>query len=690
MGTPGRDIRHVRALPVSTSRPVVVPYRAVAPRPRSVKVNRVITAHGLGALGAGAGLAPPVGAGSGAGAEIGAAQGASIGSTILPGIGTAIGAIVGAIGGAIAGALGKVDPENVNFDQAVAIYAQNPTAVYSIANPYLALAGLFDLNIQTNIPIYRKFGHMGEAAFVVWLCNTVYQAAQAGKITASDTALTVMSKVVQPAINAWGFGPMNDPHAAVINALIVAMILQYTEGAQHNWVDVGGTYPTQFNSIPPFALPSATPAAAGSTSMSSCAATAASGSYVSAANPGPMTTPQGTWAYASGAKVFTLNGNQATSPGLTLGLLYAGGQIYAYNTGGAAYLWQGQWIQQNPTQVPSPPSSFGWAAPAATNNSFISPTSPGPMSTPSGVWAYSAPSQSFTLNGNQATSPGIALGLLYAGGNVYAYDTGGLAYLWQGQWVQQNPSQVPSPPAAFGWAAPAGTTASSAAAPVAPAAPTVLESSDGSQVTAPGTALETSSGTMIYLGPQAPGDPNNAYGYPIWESGVQNGYAVGLIMGNGGKVYAVNAKGTWYQWSASNWTQLSAAPVLNGPTTTTSSGSTSPQAGVTCTPGSGFSTTGGVIGTTSSGVAVTDTDIADMVSQMASQNATAAQTYQAIMSALQSEGVASTSAVQSQVAAQVSAGTPAASSSSNTGLYIVGGGLAILGALFFMRRRKAA
>lgn len=678
---------------MSTARRTVVPYFArVPPAGPPVKVNRRITAHGLGALGTS--VSPPVGAGSGAGAEIGASQGASIGSAIVPGIGTAIGAVIGAIGGAIAGAINKKDPENVDFNQAVAIYAQNPNAIYSINNPYLALAGLFDLNIQTNIPIYRKFGHMGEAAFVVWLCQTVYQAAQQGKITASDTALTVMNKIVQPAINAWGYGTMNDPHAALITELIIAMILQYTEGAQHNWLAVGGDYPAQFSQIPPFSLPSAAAAttSTGGASMSTCAASASNGSYISAANPGPMTTPQGTWGYSSSLKVFTLNGNQATSPGLTLGLLYANGQVYAYNTGGAAYLWQGQWVQQSPSQVPTPPSSFGWASPSAGNNSYISASSPGPMSTPQGVWAYSSALQSFTLNGNQATSPGVCLGLLYSGGNVYAYDTGGLAYLWQGQWVQQNPGQVPSPPPAFGWAGPTGGTSGSAATakPVAPATPTTLESADGSQVTAPGTALETASGTMIYLGPQASGDPNNQYGYPIWESGVQNGYAVGLIMGNGGKVYAVNAVGTWYQWSATNWTQLSAAPVLNGPTTTTSSGSSSAQSGVSSTPGGTSSTTGGVIGTTSSGVAVTDSDVADMIAQMQSQNATAAQAYQAIMAALQSEGVASTTALQNQVASQVSSSMPAAgatSSGSDTGIYIVGGGLALLGLLYMMHRR---
>src|SRR5277367_4333547 len=152
----------------------LVPFHPTNALPVPRRVSRVTGGRRLGSLGTS--VAPPVGAGSGAGAEIGASQGASIGSAIVPGIGTAIGLVVGAIGGAIAGAINKTDPENVDFTDAVAIWQQNPNAVYSIGNPYLALAGLFDLNITTNIPIYRKFGHQGEAAFVVWLCNLIYQA----------------------------------------------------------------------------------------------------------------------------------------------------------------------------------------------------------------------------------------------------------------------------------------------------------------------------------------------------------------------------------------------------------------------------------------------------------------------------------------------------------------------------------
>lgn len=205
----------------------------------------------LGALGL-ATSGPPVGAGAGAGAAIGASQGASYGSVAGP-IGTAIGAVIGAIGGAIAGSINKKDPEQYNFDQAVALWQQNPDNVYAIGNKYLPLAGLFDLNLKNpHIPIYLKYGHMGEFRFVNDLVNLVYTAAQQGRITASDTPLTIMSRIVQPWIDSWGYGPMVDPHSDLINRLIVGMIWDYVTGNEHNWTARGGDYP--FN-LPKFALP---------------------------------------------------------------------------------------------------------------------------------------------------------------------------------------------------------------------------------------------------------------------------------------------------------------------------------------------------------------------------------------------------------------------------------------------------
>jgi hypothetical protein len=264
--------------------------------------NRV-RLSGFGALTA---FGPPTGAGAGAGAAIGASQGASIGSAIVPGIGTAIGAVVGAVGGAIAGAINKTDPENANFNQAVAMYNANTSSVYNIRNAYLFFAGLFDLNIKTNIPIYRKFGHMGEAAFTIWLCQTIYAAAQRGQITANDTALTVMSRIVQPAIDAWGYGSMSDPNQNVIQAMIVKMILDYTDGwGPANWLSVSGAPVPQFSQIPPFALPAtSTPAPS--------AATPSASSVTASATPSPVAIPtqsSGVSSQATASQVTTLYPN---------------------------------------------------------------------------------------------------------------------------------------------------------------------------------------------------------------------------------------------------------------------------------------------------------------------------------------------------------------------------------------------
>jgi hypothetical protein len=637
----GCDFYHVGAQPVSRT---IVPFRPAVAPPVLRRVSRVTGGRRLGSLGAGTSVAsgPPVGAGAGAGAEIGASQGASIGSTIVPGIGTAIGAVIGAIGGAIAGAINKKDPENVDFDAAVALWQQNPNAVYSIGNPYLALAGLFDLNITTNIPIYRKFGHMGEEAFVVWLCNLVYQAAQAGRIGANDTALTVMSNIVQPAINAWGYGAMSDPHADLINRLIVTMILQYTEGAQGNWYAIGGDYPDAFNSIPPFALPAAktttTQQAAPVTNQTCQAAQAAANMPQRPANG----------SFTNGA---TITPSSGTYIGDGAGEWFFGPDVMSGATG------------------------YGNAFYQATNPS-------GGVQTD---WVGAAGVQATVVNGQ-----------------VYLQNSAGQWWSYNGV----NWFQVPTVPALSTPATTQNAAVAATATPQPPAAPTKLLTADGSQVTAPGTAVETAQGTLIYLGPQAAGDPDNQYGYPVWEQAagsapVHSGYLAGLLVLNGGNIYGVTTPGGWFQWTSNNWVVLSGPPTAT--TAPTTSQVASPQATQACTPattGGGGSvatppvtnqTQGAVVGTTTSGDAITDSDIQSLVDQMSSQNATAQQTYDAVIQELESSGASVTTGLQNQVAAQVQASLPAAaaSSSSDMGLYIVGGGLALAGLLYFMNRRRA-
>jgi len=200
--------------------------------------------------------APPVGAGAGAGAAIGASQGASIGTTIVPGIGTAIGAIVGAIGGAIAGSLHKTDPEQYQFDAAIAVWQSNPSAIYYLSNKYLPLAGFFDLTQSQagKIRIYRKFGRMGEQAFVNALVQLVQGAANSGQITAADTPISIYQRVVLPWEDSWGYGPEpQNPHSDFMAKLITGLILDYVTGNQKNWTARSGDYP--FATIQPFTLP---------------------------------------------------------------------------------------------------------------------------------------------------------------------------------------------------------------------------------------------------------------------------------------------------------------------------------------------------------------------------------------------------------------------------------------------------
>lgn len=179
--------------------------------------------------------------------------GAAAGS-VVPIIGTAIGAVVGLLASGVLNH--KTDPEVANFNQAMALYKQNPQSVLNIADKYLVLAGLFDLQpsqIKGNIPIYKKYGRMGEQRFVTDMCNLIYQAAQTGRITSSDTIQTVMSRIVQPWIDGFGYGQMNDSNTDMINLIILGMIADYVTGNQRAWFAVGGDNP--FTNLPKFALP---------------------------------------------------------------------------------------------------------------------------------------------------------------------------------------------------------------------------------------------------------------------------------------------------------------------------------------------------------------------------------------------------------------------------------------------------
>jgi hypothetical protein len=281
------------------------------------------------------------------------------------------------------------------------------------------------------------------------------------------------------------------------------------------------------------------------------------------------------------------------------------------------------------------------------------------MITASGTWGQDS-AGGFTLNGVQhtaaptTTSEG-SVGLYWDGGQVYVYNSDGTEYVWQnGGWVA---STNPTPPAAITQAiahyasVPAATPSSCAtknavanATPQQPPTPTAIDTSDGSEITGPGTAVETAAGTLLYLGPQAAGNSCNVNGYPIWEkssTGVtQEGYAVGLVVLNGGQVYAVNALNLWSQWTGSGWQQLSGPPTVTTNPVTTST-TVAAQAGLTCT---------------GSTPVVSNAFTCD----------------------------------ESSPAASTTAAVTAAPTSSDLGYWIVGGGVVALGLLWWLNNRKRA
>lgn len=232
-------------------------YPGVSPAFRSRFRGLGSTAINEGVTGVKAGVAA-----SGISTAIGTSVAGAIGAgaaagSVVPIIGTAIGALVGLFASGVLNH--KADPEVANFNQAVAIFHQNPQSVLNIANKYLVLAGLFDLlpgQIKGNIPIYKKYGRMGEFRFVTDMCNLIYQAAQQGQITANDTPTTVFNRIVQPWIDSWGFGPMQDSNGEMITLIIMGMVAEYLAGAQSRWYAVKGDYP--FSTLRPFGLPIAT------------------------------------------------------------------------------------------------------------------------------------------------------------------------------------------------------------------------------------------------------------------------------------------------------------------------------------------------------------------------------------------------------------------------------------------------
>ena len=175
----------------------------------------------------------------------GAESGAAVGTAIMPGIGTAIGAIGGALAGALSSAFGpgKVDPENANFEQYTQAFNKTPAAQQAqvaagVQNPYLPLAGYFDLRsgqLKGQNPIYSTYGRMGEQKFTNDLIGKI-QSAQAQGIT---DPTKVYNSVVQPWINS--MGAWNDSNKNAMTGLIQNMTGQILAGTyKQNFKSIGG------------------------------------------------------------------------------------------------------------------------------------------------------------------------------------------------------------------------------------------------------------------------------------------------------------------------------------------------------------------------------------------------------------------------------------------------------------------
>lgn len=229
--------------------------------------------------------------GTGAATLLGAAGAGSV----VPIVGTAIGVIVALVASGVFSH--RMDPEVGNFNNAMALVrAQGPQAVLGIQDKYLVLAGLFDLEpgqIKGNIPIYKKYGRMGEQRFVMDMCALIQSAANQGIITANDTVQSVYDKVVAPWINGFGFGPMQDSNTELITTLLLGLIGEYVSGQyKQRWYAVGGQF--AFGSLPAFALPQASavaPTTSGTPTPSTPPPAAAVPQPVSAAPQVPSVAP---------------------------------------------------------------------------------------------------------------------------------------------------------------------------------------------------------------------------------------------------------------------------------------------------------------------------------------------------------------------------------------------------------------
>jgi hypothetical protein len=695
-----------------------VPYRpnlaaAALPARAPVRLNRVITPYGrfrgLGALGAN----------EATGAAVGAAQGAAAGAVAGP-----IGAAVGAVVGAAMSLFGHQSNPQIQADKntAISLFAQYVNVMGSVSGRSIGVENMDFVwrgaAFQGHFPAWQNntgwidtvFGLFGKTPGgncfgPLWKAALTgnpapgYPGTGNGGVPVRD-AKTFVDRYFVPSNSA---GADTNPWAT--NTDSVGMQIIYDSADAYIATITPSTAPFISSS---YTAPAPTPAMS---SSSGSAPLTTDGSQIAPGSSRPLQNSQGinfsfgTQANAGGYPMLANGSPVSTYAGVAMKLMN-GGTLYLQDSSGAWWQWGGNAL----TKLGSPPVQ-GAATSAATSQPQTVLTADNSTVGPGGNALRNAQGQTFWLgatavqggyplyaNGSvQGTYAGVGLALMN-GGTLYLQDSSGAYWQWTGSALTKL-TAAPVQGAAPAASSSASTPAAANATPVAPAAPTSIEATDGSTVTAPGAALETPAGTIVYFGAQAPNDPNNQYGMPMWEvnhggSPQQNGYGVGLIMGNGGNIYAVNQNGNWFQWGANNWSALPAAPSLTNAAQPSNTG-----VGTNIQTATGAS--GTPVATTPAGSTVTAADIASMVNQMAAQSASQQQAYNAIMTALQQQGATVTSALQSQVAGAVTAAIPqsapaaasvtaptTAAGGSHTGLLLVGGGLAVAGVLWWLGRRR--
>ena len=203
---------------------------------------------------------------AGADAMNDAEAGAAVGSFFGP-IGTAVGAVGGAIVGGLSSLVGpgKTDAETADVKSlinATSSNGNNSQVAASVQNPYIQLAGLFDDRSST-LPMYQKYGRMGEQKFTNDFAGQINSALASGAITKNTPASQVYSQVIAPWVNSMGSGWSNvgTTYTATTQGLLQDMTAQYLNGtASQNWKAVGGDSP--FSNIYQGSTISAAPAPA--------------------------------------------------------------------------------------------------------------------------------------------------------------------------------------------------------------------------------------------------------------------------------------------------------------------------------------------------------------------------------------------------------------------------------------------